>query len=138
MQEGHMNSHKLGAMLTIIALAAESARIMRGYEAHHLGKIEEEGRAEKAKVNSEIAGSLENALASFSSTLEFDPEAFRELCSITNKAARTFRTYESHHRAKDGPDRTERADRNADIAERIERTIGALSAWQTLEDRQPK
>ena len=132
-----MNRHRAGAMIALVALATESALIMRGYQAHHLAKINEPGRGEKAAKNGEIAFALENAVTKLAQSIEFDEGAFENLAAATEKAARTFRTYESHHRAKDGEDRTERADRNADIAERIERTLGALSAWRTLADRHP-
>ena len=83
-------------------------------------------------MNASIAQSLEDAISTLARSPDFDDAAFDRLVTLTSEAGRTFRIYEGHHRSKDGPDRSERADRNADIADRIERTVGALSAWRTL------
>ena len=132
-----ISSSHVGAMLSLVALASEAATTMRGYEAHHRAKIHEEGRADKAAINAQIAQSLEDAVSAIAQDLEFDSKAFEHLLKLTSEAAKTFRIYEGHHRAKDGSDRTERADRNASIAGRIEHAAGALATWMILEDRQP-
>lgn len=132
-----ISTNHIGAMISLVALASEAATTMRGYEAHHKAKIHEEGRADKAAINAQIAQSLEDAISEIGQSLEFDPKAFERLLKLTSETAKTFRMYEGHHRAKDGSDRTERADRNASIAGRIEQASGALAAWQILENRQP-
>lgn len=132
-----ISSNHVGTMLSLVTLASESATTMREYEAHHRAKIHEEGRADKAAINAQIAQSLEDAVSAIGQSLEFDPKKFERLLQLTNEAAKTFRIYEGHHRSKDGSDRPERADRNASIASRIEQAAGALAAWMILEDRQP-